>query len=184
MDLSEVNIGAKIRWYRKRKNISLAQLSAVTGIAASNLSSIELNKTSPTLNTLARIADAFGVRIGEFLNGILYKKVVICERNHRTLPQRQKDNVEEYLLTADVILNRIEAKILMFPPNTGPFPVSPENSDRFAFVLKGTLLLITDEDDIQLTEGQGVYLAPDSAASVENRGKTTARILMTHTRTL
>ena len=51
MDLSEVNIGAKIRWYRKRKNISLAQLSAVTGIAASNLSSIELNKTSPTLNT-------------------------------------------------------------------------------------------------------------------------------------
>ena len=73
---------------------------------------------------------------------------------------------------------------MIFAPNAGPIPISPENSDRFAFVLKGTLSLMTEEDDIQLTEGQGVYLAPDSSASMENRGNTTARMLVTHTRTL
>jgi XRE family transcriptional regulator, regulator of sulfur utilization len=182
MDLSETNIGAKIRSYRKRKNVSLAQLSKVTGIAASNLSSIELNKTSPTLNTLAKIADAFGVRIGEFLNGILYKKVVICEQNHRTLLQRQKNTILEYLLTADAVLNRLEARILIFPPNSGPTSFSPENTDRFAFILKGDISLMTEEGDIQLTEGQGVYLAPDSVVSLENRGHTTARMLVTNTR--
>lgn len=182
MDLSEVNTGAKIRSYRKRKNISLSQLSALTGIAASNLSSIELNKTSPTLNTLAKIADAFGVKVGEFLNGILYRKTVICEQNAKNSTQKHNHDVTEYLLTSDAILNKLEAKILIFAPNTGPISVSPENTDRFAFILKGVIMLVTDEDDIQLTEGQGVYMAPDSDASFANRSNTVVRMLVTYSR--
>ncbi|MFH0958556.1 MAG: XRE family transcriptional regulator [Pseudomonadota bacterium] len=182
MDLSEVNTGAKIRLYRKRKNISLSQLSALTGIAASNLSSIELNKTSPTLSTLAKIADAFGAKVGEFLNGILYRKTVICEQNGKNPSQKHNHDVTEYLLTSDAILNKLEAKILIFAPNTGPISVSPENTDRFAFILKGMIILVTEEDDIQLTEGQGVYMAPDSDASFANRSNTVVRMLVTYSR--
>ncbi len=75
MNQSEIDAGAKIRSYRKRKGLSLTRLSEITGIAASNLSSLELNKTSPTLQTLARIADAFDVKISEFLDEIFYRKV-------------------------------------------------------------------------------------------------------------
>ncbi len=63
MDRLTRGVGARIRLYRRKKNLSLTDLSRLTGIAASNLSSIELNKTSPTLNTLIKIADAFDMKV-------------------------------------------------------------------------------------------------------------------------
>lgn len=181
MDLSETNVGARIRLYRKSKNLSLAQLSKITRIAASNLSSIELNKTSPTLNTLAKIADAFGVRIGEFLDGILYKKVIISECNDKSPARNYETNVTEHILTRDAILNKLEAKIMIMAPNSGPVQVSPDNCDRFAFILKGRLSLTTEDEHFDLIEGQGFYLAPDSVASMENVETGIAKVLMTHT---
>lgn len=181
MNLSEINIGAKIRLYRKRKGFSLHKLSELTGIAASNLSSIELNKTSPTLQTLARISDAFEVKIGEFLNGILYKKVVICEPYQTRRSGRRRNQVSEYILTSDTILNRLEAKILDFPVDSGPISAPLENTDRFVFVLTGDLLLTSDDENAQLRAGQGVYLSPEAEAKLENRGSTSARALVTHT---
>ena len=54
-----INLGANIRASRNKRKMSLTELSEKTGIAASNLSSIELGKSSPTLNTLVKIAAAF-----------------------------------------------------------------------------------------------------------------------------
>ncbi len=42
MTLSDKDVGVLIRAYRKKKKLSLVELSNRTGIAASNLSSIEL----------------------------------------------------------------------------------------------------------------------------------------------
>ncbi len=41
MSSSEIHVGEQIRAFRKKKKLSLTDLSKITGIAASNLSSIE-----------------------------------------------------------------------------------------------------------------------------------------------
>lgn len=181
MNQSELDIGSKIRSYRKRKGLSLSRLSELTGVAASNLSSIELNKTSPTLNTLAKIADAFDVRIGELLNGIFYKKVVVCELSDSKRSRKLGNGVTEYLLTADAVLNRLEVKMLNFSMGSGPLSIPLENTDRFVFVTKGLFRLVTQDEKIELTEGQGAYLAPDAEAQLENIGTNPAKALVIHT---
>ncbi|MGC8659914.1 MAG: helix-turn-helix domain-containing protein [Desulfomonilaceae bacterium] len=180
MNQSEIDIGAKIRLYRKRKKLSLSRLSEITGIAASNLSSIELNKTSPTLSTLAKIADAFEVRIDELLNGIFYDKVLVCGFNDLTKSRRPEQGVIERHLTADAILNRIEVKSFDFAPGSGPVRTPSENLERFVLVIKGALTLDAGNETIELEEGQGAYLTPDTEAKLTNNREISARLLIIH----
>ncbi|MCL5124509.1 MAG: XRE family transcriptional regulator [Deltaproteobacteria bacterium] len=180
MNQSEIDIGAKIRLYRKRKRLSLSRLSEITGIAASNLSSIELNKTSPTLNTLAKIADAFEVRISELLNGIFYDKVLVCGLNDLKRSKKPCRGIIERHLTADAILNKIEVKSFDFSPGSGPICTPPENTERFMLVLKGALILDADHETIELNEGQGAYLTSHTEARLTNNGKISARLLIIH----
>ena len=175
---SEINIGAKIRLYRKKKMLSLGKLSQMTGIAASNLSSIELNKTSPTLNTLAKIADAFEVRIGELLDSMFYDKVLICGIDEPGSSRKKFSGVVERHLTSDAILNRIEVKSLDFAPGSGTISLPSENSDRFLFVFKGALILDIEDQHIELIEGQGAYLVAETGAALSNKGKIPARSLI------
>lgn len=84
------DVGSKIRIFRLRKKISLNELSRMTGIAVSNLSSMELGKSSPTLSTLVKIADAFEVRAGVFLDERTLQESSVVQkerwRNHRVGP--------------------------------------------------------------------------------------------------
>lgn len=48
---------------RTRKNLTLMQLAAMTGISKSTLNNIENGRTSPTLDQLDAIANALDVRI-------------------------------------------------------------------------------------------------------------------------
>lgn len=110
----QMQVGRKIRAYRKQKEISLTALSEMTGIAASNLSSIELGKTSPTLSTLVKISNAFGVNASEFISVALYDPIIILKnRTH----EDDGTSPEGPLLTnllEEVFLKNINAMLLRF----------------------------------------------------------------------
>ena len=53
----------RIRDERKRRGMTLAELSRRTGIPSSNLSLIERDLTDPRWSTLERIYDALGIRL-------------------------------------------------------------------------------------------------------------------------
>ena len=56
-------IGERVRRERRARKWTLADLSSRTGIKVSNLSRLEKGKHSPSLDTLTRVADAFGVPV-------------------------------------------------------------------------------------------------------------------------
>ena len=68
MDIRKV-VGANIRKVRTARAISQEALAHDAGIAPSFLSQIENGKRSPTVTTLAALAQALGVRITEFFQG-------------------------------------------------------------------------------------------------------------------
>lgn len=59
-------IGAAIRYVRESKNLMLKQLAIESKMDVTQLWSIENNRNSPSVRTLARIADALGVETGDF----------------------------------------------------------------------------------------------------------------------
>lgn len=56
----------KIRKFRKEKKISILTLSVESGVSRSHLFYIESKKTVPSLETLAKIAHAMGLKLKDF----------------------------------------------------------------------------------------------------------------------
>lgn len=57
-------LGQNIKTMRKKNNYSQEYLSAEAKISLSNYREIEHGKANPTIDTLSKIADKFGVYVG------------------------------------------------------------------------------------------------------------------------
>jgi transcriptional regulator with XRE-family HTH domain len=65
----EVAIGREVRAHRRKQEITVADLSKVTGLSIGMLSKIENGNTSPSLTTLQNLANALSVPITTFFRG-------------------------------------------------------------------------------------------------------------------
>jgi transcriptional regulator with XRE-family HTH domain len=66
----EAAIGAEIRRLRKRQEMTMAALAEQAGLSQGMLSKIETGQTSPSLSTLASLAEALTVPISSFFNAM------------------------------------------------------------------------------------------------------------------
>ena len=62
----EVAIGREVRAFRRKQEITVAELSATTGLSIGMLSKIENGNTSPSLTTLQTLANALAVPLTAF----------------------------------------------------------------------------------------------------------------------
>ena len=56
-------IGLKIKLERIKRNLSQEELSEKSDLNVNSLRAIERGKSAPSISTLARIADAFGITV-------------------------------------------------------------------------------------------------------------------------
>ena len=82
-------IGAQVRRRRRDRDLTLAQVSEVTGLNVGYLSQVENDKASPSLETLAALADALDVPIAWFLldQSLAPRVVRASERPKRRMPR-------------------------------------------------------------------------------------------------
>ena len=66
------NIGKALQRLRKNNNLTLAAVSAKTGVAISTLSKIENNQSSPNFDVLTRLADGLGLDLLALLGESFY----------------------------------------------------------------------------------------------------------------
>jgi DNA-binding XRE family transcriptional regulator len=59
-NIKELQLGNRLSLLRKRKNMTLDDLSAKSGVSKSILSQIERDLSNPTVTTISRIAEALG----------------------------------------------------------------------------------------------------------------------------
>lgn len=64
-----MTLGEKIRELRKEKRYSIMNIRELTGLSKSTISEIENDKSSPTAETLQKIADALEVTVDVFFKG-------------------------------------------------------------------------------------------------------------------
>jgi len=173
-----MDIGSKIRSYRKRKGLSLTDLSRMTGIAASNLSSIELNKSSPTLKTLIRIARAFNLKAGAFLDEALHEKVIFVRKGQGQEMGTTAPGHSVTALTDLVYPGILEAKIVALQPNSGPLLPADGNAERFVYCMHGKATARGQGQNYELRAGDSLYLASDTRVSFKNVSQREVSLLM------
>ena len=67
-DKNTLKLGNRLSLLRKRKNMTLDELSAKSGVSKSILSQIERDLSNPTVTTISRIADALNEKLSDFFS--------------------------------------------------------------------------------------------------------------------
>ena len=63
-----MNIGARIAYFRKKKNITVNKLANLSGVSQSYLRDLELGKKQPTVEYLSYICDALEISLKRFFS--------------------------------------------------------------------------------------------------------------------
>jgi transcriptional regulator with XRE-family HTH domain len=174
----DIDVGSKIRAFRKKNGLSLNQLSHLTGIAASNLSAIELNKSSPTVRTLVRIARAFHMRAGAFLDEVMHPNATLWRKGEGTTIDTGAGDHSIRVLADDLPRGMMTPRIITLEPASQSFRPGGEDRDRFVYCLEGQVTVMVAEERYELSAGDSLYLLRYSRASLHNQGSVVASLLM------
>ncbi len=85
-----MSLGETIRNVRKSKGFSIMKVKELTGLSKSTISDLENDKSSPTADTLQKIAIALEVSVEDF-----FKEEPVA-KNELTIPQ---DYIDKYKVT-------------------------------------------------------------------------------------
>lgn len=157
-------VGQEIRGLRRARDITLAQLSAATGLSKGYLSQIERGISSPSVKALHSISRALGVTISWFFppetgDGDGLRDTVVRAHARRSLTF--ESNITDELLSPN--LDRtIELLRCTFPPGSesGQEPYN-HRGEEAGIVISGQLDLWLDDQHIRLGEGDSFAFSSD-----------------------
>ena len=141
-------VGPRLRALRQRRNTTLADLSAATGISVSTLSRLESGQRRPTLELLLPLARAHGVPIDELVGA----PPTGDPRVHlRPVTRRGMTMVP---LTRRA--GGLQAYKLVIPGARQPATPEPRTHEGYEwlYVLNGRLRLVVGEQDLVLAPGE------------------------------
>jgi transcriptional regulator with XRE-family HTH domain len=67
MKSDSLKLGKNLKRIRTKKSISQGEIARILKVGRSFITNIENGKTNPTLDTIAKIAKAIGVSVGELM---------------------------------------------------------------------------------------------------------------------
>ncbi|GII82878.1 hypothetical protein Ssi03_08680 [Sphaerisporangium siamense] len=141
-------VGPRLRALRRRRETTLADLSAATGISVSTLSRLESGARKPTLELLLPLAKAHGVTLDE-----------LVDAPPTGDPRIHLRPITRHGMTMLPLTRRaggIQAYKLVIPAGRGQGEPDPQTHEGYEwlYVLNGRLRLVLGEQDLVLSPGE------------------------------
>jgi transcriptional regulator with XRE-family HTH domain len=177
-DAISVDVGARLKELREARNISMRSLATKSGLSANALSMIERGKTSPSVSTLYKLADALGISITSFFGSDTEKKqVVFLKSDQRTRFGFTRGVFEA--LGGETFTGRVEPFMLTLESNaaSGPHPMT-HTGHEFVFCLRGELDYQVEKEIYNLSAGDSLLFAAQLRHKWRNPGRTVTNALI------
>ena len=172
-------IGRHVRELRTRRNLSVRELASRSGLSHATVSLIERDRTSPTIDTLAAIADALGTTLIGFLRGV--EPGLSCSPFYS--PQELMEIGERKSISYLVVGgNHPDRQILMMyetyqiGADTGKVGLS-HKAQEAGFVLSGKIEITVGTQSRVLEKGDAYYFDSVLPHRFRNVGNTKAEII-------
>jgi transcriptional regulator with XRE-family HTH domain len=158
-DALSVDVAGRLRELREEKGMSLRALAAKSGLSANALSMIERSRTSPSVSTLYRVADALGVPITTFFGPpVIRSKVVYQKASGRTRVPFQRGLWEG--LGGEQFAGRVEPFMLTLESSASSGLHSMVHTGHeFVFCLHGHLEYHVENQTFDLEPGDSLIFA-------------------------
>lgn len=172
-------VAGHVRALRTARGWSLDELAGRSGVSKGMLVQIEAARTNPSVGTLVRIADAFGVTIARLLEPAEERTVRISDAEAAPQLWRGGEGGFGRLLRGVNEPSFVELWEWRFAPGERHTSENHMPGTREVLhVIEGTLTLTVDGVDYAAATGQTIDFLADRAHTYRNDGDTTARIVM------
>ncbi len=174
-----MSIGQNLRTLRKVKNLTLRQLSDISGLSTALLSQIERGNANPSVNSLRKLADSLGTAVRYFFDDGTDNAFVTRKDARKIL--EMGSGVSIHLLSQqtapslEVLLNTYEVNAC-----TGD-DLYTHNGEEFAIVLEGTLQVELGSEIIILEAGDCISYGSTIPHRISNIGSTPAKAIWVNT---
>ncbi|MGM8212937.1 helix-turn-helix domain-containing protein [Virgibacillus sp. W0430] len=150
------NIGALIKKLRLEQQLTLKEVSHRTGLSISFLSQVERSKSSITLQSLSRIAEAFNVSRSYFFNDHATKSSLYKSKSKDL---NFKDSYFIYQsLTGNMENPFFEPMLVILLQNEEKEIPSSHSGQEFVYVIEGTLTLVVEDEESLLEAGSSFHI--------------------------
>jgi len=167
-----VDVGFKIRELRDERGLSMRALARKSGISANALSMIERGRTSPSVSTLYKLADALDVPITDLFrdepegSNVVFRKGT--ERTRVPFPRGLWEG-----LGGEQFIGRVEPFMLTLESGANSGPFSMEHSGHeFVMCLRGQLEYQVENKVYKLEAGDTLLFAAQLKHRWRNTGNT------------
>ena len=179
----EVAIGREVRAYRKKKNITVADLSETTGLSIGMLSKIENGNTSPSLTTLQSLANALSVPLTSFFRGFEEERAAVHTKAGEGVELEREGTRanHQYNLLGHIGANSsgviVEPYLITLNAESDVFPTFQHGGIETIYMLEGEVDYLHGEKVYSLKPGDTLFFDADAPHGPETLVKLPARYL-------
>ena len=173
------SIGPLIRGRRRKLAITLQELGEKSGVSVGYLSQLERDNATPTLGTLAQIAQALGVGLDYFIATPRPADALTVAANRPKFSIDGSSVVYERI-GAEFPGSQLSSFILHVPPGYRSETVSHEG-EEIVFVLEGTVVQVLEGEEFRMQVGDSLHYSGNRPHGWYNDSDQWAKVLWTGT---
>lgn len=166
-----VDVGGRLRELRQERDMSMRALARESGLSANALSMIERGRTSPSVSTLYKLADAMGIPITAFFREEPPRQDIVFRRADSRVRVPFMRGLWEGL-GGEAFIGRVEPFMLTLESgaSSGPFGIV-HSGHEFVMCLRGELEYEVEEQRYILEAGDSLLFAAQFKHRWRNRSK-------------
>lgn len=179
----EVAIGREVRGFRRQKDITVAELSALTGLSIGMLSKIENGITSPSLTTLQTLANALSVPLTSFFRGFEENRDVVHVKAGEAVEMERAGTRagHQYNLLGHIGSNAsgvmVEPYMITLNEQSDIFPTFQHAGIELLYMLEGEIEYRHGEQLFLMQPGDSLFFDADAPHGPEKLNVLPARYL-------
>jgi transcriptional regulator with XRE-family HTH domain len=165
-----MELGKKIKTLRTDQGMTLQQLAKKSGLSTGVLSQVERDISTPTITTLQKISNAFGIMLFSLFsdNGFSEGDGLPNARDSQSSEfvavvrkKQRKKILMPWGATMEMLCpdlqHNIEFMYLVFPPGTKVGEIFTHAGEECGYVFEGTFKGVVGDKEIVLEAGDSVY---------------------------
>jgi transcriptional regulator with XRE-family HTH domain len=165
-----MKLGRGIRECRLAKGMTLIKLAELTELSVSYLSQLERDSISPSLRSLAKIAQALNVPIVSFFLKKNDPPGRVVRREKRIKITLPDTDLQYELLTPDVN-RKVEFLLLRVEKRKGQDKLITHEGEEYVFIIRGKLEVKVGKGRYVLRAGDSIYFDPSFPHTFNNMGE-------------
>ncbi|HEY3323756.1 MAG TPA: XRE family transcriptional regulator [Planctomycetota bacterium] len=170
----------RVRELRKKKGWTLEEMSAACGVSRSMLSEIERQRANPTLAVAFRIAQAFGMSLGELVETpAATPQVEVIRADDRTYHYRTDRHCRIRTLSPLHLEKSVEYyEVVLRPGGTLRSLPHFEGARELLTVQQGSVRVTSGQDSEEMHRGDSAHYRADVNHAIENIGQEDAVLFL------